>query len=96
MAVWGAIKFVVFDLVCDLLMKVLLYFVVMHLEHYVSIMEHIEKGLIHILNCIHHIVPSFSYSQSNLTMDQAKQLLKRNTPPECDIDNGTYPIYHKA
>ena len=56
-------------------------------------MEHIEKGLVHILNCIHHIMPSFSYSQSNLTMDQAKQLLKQSTPsPDCDSDNGTYPI----
>ena len=56
-------------------------------------MEHIENGMAHILSCIHHIMPSFPYSQSNLTMNQVKELLKQSTPPpdcEIDTDDGMY------
>ena len=67
----------------------MLLFVTMHLGHYDSVMEHIEKAVNHILNCVCHIDPSFSHSQYNLTINQARQLLKQNTPsPDWDSDNG--------
>ena len=96
--VWRTVKFVLLDLVCFLLVKVLLcffvilLFVVTYLEQYASITEYIEKCLVDTLNCIHHIIPSFSYSPSHLTMEQAKQLLQQTVPsPDCDSNNGMYP-----
>ena len=63
--------------------------VAIHLGQYTSVVEHIEKAMAHILNSICQIEPSFSYSQYNLTINQAKQLLKQSTPsPDCDSDDG--------
>ena len=66
----------------------------MHSGQYTSVLEHIEKAVAHTVNSICQIEPSFSYSQYNLTINQAKQLLKQSAPsPDCDSDDGNvYPM----
>ena len=71
----------------------MLLFVTIHPGQYTSVMEHTEKAIAHTLNSICQIEASFSYSQYNLTTEQAKQLLKQTTPSlDCDSDDGN--VYH--